>query len=271
MAVSLRPSTFAAGGGLVDDADLTVKCARFEMNDYGGKSDSGPQCVLKLTVADDEGAEFEQLYSTGQGFVPNEDADPDKSGVEILPIGNKTAPSGSSNFALLINSVVNQGFPEDLLDSGSIAVLEGLKGHWNQVAQPKRANLPTRPGQNDRPKTTLLLTSLISLPGEKAPAKPGATASKTAAKSGAGTTVKADTPATTGDSALTEELVGELMAVVANGPVKKVAIAPALFKGIDNTNQNKKALIAMAGKNEVLSSLGEYGLAFDGTTLKMAE
>lgn len=271
--IGFRPSNFSAGGGLVDDADLEVIKSRFIMTDYGGKSDSGDVLVLQLTMKDGDGTEYEQLYSAGNNFVPSEGGSDEENGKFLVPIGDKTQPSGGSNFAFLINSMVNAGLPEDLLDSGDISVLEGLNGHWNRVPQPKRSGLPKRQSANaDREQTILVLTSIITVPGETAPAKgKTASANKAAAapaKAAAGRTAPAK-PAADDNEELTAELAEILIGAMAEAgvdSVKKVQVVQMVFKAAKD-NPNKTKLVALAGKPDVLSALD--GFSFDGTTLSM--
>lgn len=266
MAVSLRPSSFSVGSGLIDDADVEIVRARFTVG-YGENSSSDATTLL-LMLKDGEDVEHAQYYSTGQGFVPSEDPkNPDNSGKEMVPVGDKTSPSGSSNMAILINSLVNAGLPEDLLDSGDISALEGVKGHVNRIPAPKRDNLPKREGKNaDRPQTVLVFTTVSSLPGQ-APAKtaakpkPGASQAKPApapAKGGGGDEVSED---------LKEELTGLLLEFVTDTPITKVKMIQELFKAAKES-PNKKELVSIAGKEEVLSSLEVF--EFDGKSIKLA-
>lgn len=276
MGVSLRPTSFAAGGGLLDDADVTITRARFAIgygsNNTGGQGQDATTLHLVLTDGDD--TQHDQFYSCGNGFVPSETGDEETSGKELVPVGDKTAPSGSSNMAMVVNSLVNAGLPEDLLDSGDISAIEGVKGHVMRVPEPKRAGLPAREGKNaGREKTVLIFTTVTGLPGDAkaAKAKPATTGKgpqPVPAKAG---TAKATTAAAVeANDDLKDELAGHLYTVLADAPdgLKKVALVPALFKIIDKLDPNRKELLAMAGKNEVISSID--GLEFDGTTLKMA-
>lgn len=268
MGVSLRPSTFSAGGSLVDDADLTVSKARFIMTDYGGKSDA-EVCVLQLMLREDDDTEHEQMYSLGTGFVPSETGKEEENGKELTPVGDKTSPNGSSNFALLINSMVNAGVPEDLFD-GDISAIEGLKGHYNRVPAPKRGNLPKRPGQAEKKyeATVLLFTTVVTLPGEAKAAKTAVKGApvKTASKV---TPIAAAKPAAGGElnDVIAEHLIG-IFAGEGLEEMKKVQIVTKLFKAIPNDDPQKKAIIAEAGKSEVLAALD--GFTFDGTILKIA-
>lgn len=271
--ISLRPSTFAAGGGLIDDIDVTISKARFRMTDYDGKADQ-EVCVLDVTLTDGDGTDTSQMYSCGNGFVPAETGDEATTGTFLTPIGDKTAPSGSSNMALFMNSLINAGFPEDALDSGLITELEGTKVHVNRVPAPKRNNLPKRTGANaDREQTILLVTTLIHLPGE-APkaAKKGATpiTQGKAGAAGAKATPAAKSVGPEVDADLVDELTGKLIEAFSVAGVEemtKVKVVPALFKVIDKTDPNRAALMAAAGKEEYLMAVD--GFSWDGTTLKM--
>lgn len=263
-AVSLRPSTFAIGGSLLDDVDVTYTRARFG---YGyGEGKAGDDAVtLQVVMTDSDGNEHFGYYSVGQGFVPSDTGKEgdDANGKFLVPVGDKTAPNNSSNFALLLISMVNAGVPEDLFD-GDIAQIEGLAGHVNRVPAPKRNNLPSRPGQkaNNDP-TILVFTALTSLPGEKPKTgtvagkpKPGAAAAKPAAAAAA----------STGDTdELEMELIG-LFAAKSVDSMKKLDIVKGLFGTIEAGNPNKKAILAMAGKEDVLKSLTSF--SFDGKELK---
>lgn len=263
--ISLRPSTFTAGGSLIDDVDVTFTRLRFGYG-YGeskGNADADGAVTLQTTMVDSDGNEHLGFYSVGNGFVPSEGGSAEENGKMLVAVGEKTGMNGGSNAALLITSLINAGLPEDLLDTGDVSKVEGTKAHVNRVPAPKRTNLPKRQGPNaDREVTVLLITTIISLPGEKpkagtkgpqAVAKPGAAAAKPAA------------PVADG---LTDELTMELMGLFAEAGVssmKKVDIVKGLFKSIDNGNGNKKAIIGLAGKEDVLKSL--EGFTFSGTEL----
>lgn len=265
--ISLRPSSFAIGGSLLDDVDVTYERARFGYG-YGDGKDGGDAVTLQVVMKDSDGNEHFGYYSIGQGFVPSETgkAVDDNNGKFLVPVGDKTAPNNSSNFALLLISMVNAGVPEDLFD-GDISTIEGLVGHVNRVPAPKRNNLPTRPGQKAQNDPTILLfTTLISLPGEtKKPVAGKAGAAKPGVKPAAGKPAPA--AATEVDAS---ELEGELIGLFASKGVesmKKIELVKGLFSSIEAANTNKKAILAQAGKEEYLNALTSFG--FDGTVLTL--
>lgn len=275
MAVSLRPSTFTQGG-LIDDVDAVIKRARFVSYDYDGKADKPALCLL-LQLVDNEDTEHAQYYSAGdlQYFVPSEDPkNEDLNGIEIVAVGDKTALNGGTNCALMLNSLVTAGLPEDLLDSGDMRKIEGLKAHWNRVAQPKRTGIAKRPGQSDRDPMVLLCTAIINLPGEKpkAGAKPNPTpAGKASPPSSA--SKPASTPAASpASSELAEELATEIIGLFAakeTQSMKKMDITKGLFTSIDKGNGNRSKLMALAGKDDVLGAL--EGFTYDKGILSVAE
>jgi hypothetical protein len=264
MGISLRPSSFTAGGGLIDDADVEITKARFVQYDFEGKSENGPSLCLMLVLADTEKNDHVQYFSAGNlaYFVPSEDPkNPDLNGITIVKVGDKESLNGGTNTAIMLNSLVQAGFPEDKMDAGDVRVLEGLVGHVNRVPQPKRSNIAKKEGQRDP--MVLVFTKILSMPGEQ---KKGAAAKTTAAAKSASAT--ATTASTNGSDELVEELTGELIGLFAAKGVselKKVEISKGLFGTIDKTNPNKNKLISMAAKDDVLKSL--EGFSYNGSVL----
>ena len=263
MGLSLRPSSFTQGGGLIDDVDVEIKSARFVSYDYDGKADKPALCLL-LVLADTDGTDHAQYYSAGDlaYFVPSEDPkNPDLNGITIVAVGEKTAMNGGTNAAIMLNSLVQAGFDESKLDAGDVRVLEGLNGHVNRVPQPKRSNLPSRPGQSQRDPMVLVFSKINSMPGEGKP-KAGVSKPGTGGKAAATTSA----PAASDDlkDELTMELIG-LFGAKDTTSMKKVDISKGLFGSIDKTNSNKNKLISMAAKDEVLKSLD--GFSYNGSVL----
>lgn len=253
--VSLRPSNFSQGGGLIDDVDVEIVRARFGFG-YGGQSSAEDATTLQITLKDSEGEEHHQYYGCGTGFVPSEVGDAEENGKMLVPVSDRQQPSGSSNMAIFVTALVNVGLDESLLDDGDISALEGTYGHVNRVPAPKRDGLPKREGRNaDRPATILVFTELKDKPAASKPN--GKVTAKPAGKAAPAKTAPAAAKPSASDE-LTEELTLELMGAFAAGEVesmKKIDIAKALFKTVDATNPNKKALIGLAAKDDVLASL----------------
>lgn len=270
--VSMRPSTYTVGGGLIDDVDVTIKQARFTVG-YGesGGNDGATATTLHLVLEDGNGTEHHQYFSMGNGFVPSETGDEETNGLYLVPVGEKTSINGGCNGALFMNSMVTAGLPEDLLD-GDINAIEGTKMHVNRVPAPKRSGLPKRQGPNaEREQTIMLCTSIINLPGEaSAPKK--ANANVPGKPQGQATTKPAAAKPTGGANAeLVAELAGELFGIFAAKDLqemKKVDIAKSLFTDLDKQNPNRAALIKLGASDDALRQL--EGFEFDGKVLKLA-
>jgi hypothetical protein len=274
MGLSLRPSTFTQGS-LLDDIDAEVVRARFVQYDFEGKAENNPTCIL-LVLKDGEGHESGQYWSAGDPayFVPSEDPkNEDLNGITLVQVGDKTSLNGGTNAALMLNSLVQAGFPEDKLDSGDLRALEGMVAHWNRVPQPKRSNMAARPGQaSDRTPMVLIATQIKTMPGEAKPAKAagkpnGAVAAPRPAATGTKASA-APSAATPPSEEMVTELQGELVALFADKGVsemKKAEIARNLFGTIDKANPNRNKLISMAAKDEVLKGLD--GFTYNGSVL----
>jgi len=158
MGGSLRP-TNAKSGGLLDDADVTLRQARFVKYDFAGKSD--PKLCLAIEMVDGDSLAHTEYYSAGdlKFFIPT----PDAKGYE--PVADKTALYRSCNAVQFLESLVKSGFPESRLDE-DISVIEGLRVHVARQAQPKRKFQDGRAQKEDA--TVLVVTKLYSEVGKAA-------------------------------------------------------------------------------------------------------
>ncbi len=192
---SLRPSSFVEGGAVPTDMNLLWKEVRYGLFNYPKKgetqeSSTGPETVAAIIkYVSDSGQEFDQAYSIG-GPDRYKVADDGKTidGPEIVK---------SSNFALLVNALVNAGFPENKLpEDGNISVLAGLYAYHIGLPEPKRTGLerPVVEGQVARPKVLSVPAKILRLPWEKKGAK-------TAARTAPAAAVAAGKPAAGGTGA----------------------------------------------------------------------
>jgi hypothetical protein len=174
--VSIRPSEMVEGGGAPVDQNLTVKAAKFAFWDYNG---TAPQTTAaKLDFTTDEGVEYTQYYSVGDTskFVPSQD------GKSLVAVGSSPGIRKSSNFAILMDNMVNSGFPENKLGN-DVSVLDGLYAYWIGVPEPKRSGLQRTEEQKKKAENRVILVpqQVHSLPWEKKSApKSGKSASKPA-------------------------------------------------------------------------------------------
>lgn len=153
--LSTRPSDAIEPGIVPVDCNMEVKDAEFTIWDYQGK---GQQTVAaKLTLVDDEGAEYEQYYSVGppDKFVPSGD------GKMVLPATDTVKGiSTTCNYMDFQNGLISAGFPENKLGT-DISVIVGLYAHWIGKPQRERKGIPG--GTMPLP----VPDKVLRLPGEK--------------------------------------------------------------------------------------------------------
>jgi hypothetical protein len=267
--ISLSPDDFTQGG-LIDDIDVEIIDAASCEWDYNGQQAAGP--ALAVQFQDPNGQTHDQYYSAGKA----EDWSPSEDGHGFISVSGKTTVNTSSNLAKLFASMVEAGFPKELLASGDVKVIIGTKCHVNQVAQERKGLIRT--GKNaDRPSTTLLVTKIHSLPGAdtKSPAKAaGKATTTTKAAGGKANGAAAATTAASGNADMDEAIVGALIAALgeADGPLPKKAMVQVVFKAFD-ADANLKGLrnkaIARVNAADFLKSLGDSGITFDGAQISL--
>jgi hypothetical protein len=232
--MGLAPSTHVAGG-LIDDVDINI-----------------PQPVLAICMTMDcEGEEHAQYYSVG----PLENWVPSKDGKTAEKVGKSGGMSKSSNGSQLIASIVNAGFPEDKLKD-DLSIFDGLKGHVNRVAQPKRTGLAQKKKEDGREATILLFTSITEIPGGK----------KVKGKAKA-STKKAEAEPAEVDEDIDNSTTMAILEAVSEGPVPRGTISKAVFK-IAMKDPNRNKIVARAYDDAFLKGLAEEGIIdYDGTTI----
>lgn len=252
MGVSLKPSKAITVTGLLDDVDVKITEAKFQMFDYGGSTQPVPALKLALDAMDGS-SPLEQYWSMGKAtdWMPSDD------GKELVPIGRATELTDSTNGMILLTSLINAGFPESKLDD-DISILEGLECHINRVAAPTRKGLQNDKGKD---KTILTITKIIKLPWD-ADAKPK-TKSKpktntiTASKSKSKPSTKSDDAADI-DALTTEFLVEvlsdeDLMRDYPDG-LPKNKIAPEAIARLKSDNPHRSKILQKAFDDTFLNS-----------------
>jgi len=164
MGVSIRPSEFVEGGAVPVDRNLLWKECRFANFDYTKKDGTVVASTVsaKIVYQDDEGTEYTQHYSAGD---PNR-FQPSKDGKTLEALTESTNLSKSSNYYILMNALINAGFPENKLGE-DISVLDGLYTHNIGIPEPKRAGLVREaPAEGARARVISVPDSIIKLPWE---------------------------------------------------------------------------------------------------------
>jgi hypothetical protein len=240
------PSSFAVGGGLLDDVDVVVKSAEIAMFDYAGtRPDAVP--AIKFTLGIEDGEDVEQYWSVGKAsdWMPSED------GKKLVAIGRATQINASSNAAILLKSIVDAGFPENKV-SDDITCFEGIEGHVMRVPAPKR-NVTKAPRADGKvyEDTILTFASITKLPWEKATGKKSASK-----KSAPAQDVQEETPDAGEEGDLEERTQGILLEILSENPdgVKKQGLPGLIFKKIGAKDPDRSAILQLAFKDDFLSS-----------------
>jgi len=225
-------------GGILNNVVAEITKARWVMWDYNGKSRFGSAIFAEIVYTDEEGTEHTQYYSPGKTVQEAcTIADNGKSLDGPEGIGIKS----SSNFGLWVNSLKDNGVPAELLGA-DFSAIEGLKGVWVQYAPKREIDQKNEKGYD---KTVVILSSLISLPGEK--------------KGGSPNTATSDVDG---------EAVAYLTILLSeNGELKKSAIAAKLMANTDfKAEPNRNAILKRMLEEDFLAS--EQGWTYKKGVIK---
>ena len=244
MGVSIRPSQFVEGGAVPVDRNLLWKECRFANFDYTKKDGTIVASTIsaKILFVDDDGTEYTQHYSAGDParFQPSAD------GKTLEALTSSENLSKSSNYYVLMNALINAGFPENKLGD-DISVLDGLYTHNIGIPEPKRSGLVREPKEGARERVISVPDSIITLPWESK-GKAATAKSKPAA-----TTTDEDA-GDAGADALT--MVTEMLA-----DADKVTRQQVATKAIRSKNQ---PVAKMVFSPEFATVLTEAGFTLDG-------
>jgi hypothetical protein len=272
-------------GGLIDDIDVEIVDAAFTEWDYNGAVDH-PVLALGIQYKDGNDKTYDQYYSAGEltYFVPSED------GSMAIPVGDRQLLNDNTNAAKFLASLIEANFPVELLESGNVKAMIGTRCHVNQVAQPKRQGL-IRGGKNaDREARVLLVSAILSLPGETAPKNKTMTANKggiakpamaQTGKPGLGGGAKPQAAQPVNGQAsdadelklIAAQVVSEVLA--ANGPLAKKDLNTQVFRAATAKVQAgeldakmKTKLTQMCFQDSFLHELVSEGqITYDGATI----
>lgn len=234
---SLRPSDAVEGGGLLDNVDVRWKEVLFEMWDYNGTQAASP--ALKVVMEVEDGAEVTQYFSCGKA----EDWTPSKDGRKLVPIGGARGLNKSSNFMILLDSMIKADFPEDKIGD-DCSVFEGLEAHMVRVAAPKRPGLaPAKARADGRTyeRTNLVVDVIHKLPWEK---KGGAKGASKKDEGGA-------------DDAVAEKTTAAILEIIEDldKPITKQQLAGKVHtKLAKEKDKDAMAAAQLANKDEFLSN-----------------
>ena len=239
--MSLKPSE-ASEGGAFPRGYLTVTAAKFGEHHYMTKDANGnptpslndqgkPTITMAaiITLENDTGDQFEQVYSIGRPDRYTVSADG-----QVLEGG---LLSKNCNFYKLMTEVVNQGYPEGSIKDNLSETFVGMSAYWDEMPNGQR--------------TLIVPQGQLTLPGTNgtAPAAPVSAAAPAAA------------PADMVAKAV--ELVQA--GVAANGSMTRQQLgAEAFNQNLDAGNQ--QALMNVIFDQSLVTALAAVGVKLEGET-----
>ena len=260
--ISIRPSDMVDSGGAPVDRNMLVQSAKFVIFQYT-KKDGSPALkpdgtpakttACALTLLDDDGNANLQHYSAGdpERFVPSSD------GKTLVSVSGAESISKSCNFHVLMNALVNAGYPENKLDD-DVSTLDGLYAFWIGVPEPKRPGLARTAEQEARTRVIPVPSVIHKLPWEKAKAG-------VKVPTGAGAP-KAAGPA--GDVlAQTIEFVGKV--VGESGLATRQELAARIFTDLAK-DPDRDAIASAMFSPAIQAALLAAGFTVDGETISRA-
>ena len=259
--ISLKPSE-ATAGGLVSDITAEVVESKFASWDYNGTQPE-PVPAMKWGMKDvDSGEEHEQYWSVGaaKDWVPSAD------GKSLIPTGSQTSLKKGSNGVMVLESIVNSGFPEDKIGT-DISVFQGMVCHMVRIPAPVRGGLAKKPRADgkDYEATVLVVDRIDKFPWEAkkpagAPGKP-VTGQKPAGGQAAGKPAAGGTAAPADEDVValaTETIIGVVME--AGAPVPKANLLTAVYKRLAG-NALQQKVVACVGKPGFVESIEMLAVA----------
>lgn len=252
---SLSPKNFITGG-LLDDVDVTFKNVKFEMFDYNGTQEPTPALGIDLVTGSEEPGEkpYRNHWSVGKAemWAPSDD------GMEIVPIGKDLFPRKTSNLYFLVTTLLEAKVPDEVLDSGRVDVLEGLKVHIVRKEPPgKKSDVPKekRVGRDGKEYEKDGKIYAVSKIYEPFPWVAGAAA---------GDMKKAAGGASTEDLEATAKGILMQLVMAGNGKTSKKDIPTKGFALIDKKDPNKNDIFGFLFKDAWIKANG-FVIAADGT------
>ena len=158
----LNPKEFTEPGGMWDSLVCTWRNPRYGMFEFKKKDAASgteiPCFIVDLEKEDGEGME-PQPWSVG--FAA--DWEPSEDGSKMYPVGDRKAFAKDQDFSILIQSLLDAGYPEDGLGT-DIGVFEGIKVHMVRQDAPERKG--KKKGDSEYKRTIPVVDKILEMPGE---------------------------------------------------------------------------------------------------------
>jgi hypothetical protein len=256
---SLNPDDFTEGGGLLDDADVVIKEARFEMFDYQGNVPPPGSPSLQVEMEfDNEGTPETTVENYSMGSA--KDWEPSEDGCQLIAIGQATSLRMSTNGGIWLKALLDAGFPLDKLGN-DVSNVDGLSCHVIRVPEPQRKGIVKSEKQKAReekygPPTLLVVSEILEMPGEsKAAGKkagPGAAKGKTSKPASKPAASKPAAGESDGD--IETKAMMAIMEILAEvGSITKKTL-PAKVYQVVKDDPDKQAIVQMTFNDEFLES-----------------
>ena len=272
--------------GLFDDIDVTILDAAFCDWDYNGQVPM-PVLACGIQFQDDNGATYDHYCSTGDPDPSgNRNFEASEDGAFAIPVGSRAMLGRDSNFGQFMQTLLQAGFPQDMLADGSVKHLIGTKVHVLRVPAPGSRKGLIRTGKNaEREQTVLTVTKIIALPGAQvavsvrnapkthpparaAAAQPAAAPRLGKANGQAGAAATA-TAAAGGDDEVDTLAADTLLQVLAEsgGSLIKKEIPPKVLQSLKG-NPLKAKVVSRVYQDAFLETV--EGITYDGATITLA-
>jgi hypothetical protein len=282
--VSMAPRDFQVGGGGINDIDANITDVQACTFDWGGQAPANTP-ALCVEFTDDNGGEHPEYFSLGKG----EDWEPSEDGRGFIAKSGKTSIIQNTNLGMFLESLVENGFPEETLAGGDLKCIIGTRVHVIRKTLERQGLIRTGKNAAKVP-TVLVVDKVYSLPGAggsggvgragagkpataAAPKSP-ASASATRAAAGGKANGAATTSAVQADDLDTHIITALTLAVgESEGPMPVKNIAKVVFNYFNENSMKELAnkAVARANKQELRQSLNDNGFVYDGATLVAAE
>lgn len=266
-------------GGLLDDADVTLRTVRFRSWDYNGNIKE-PVLGLQFEMVEDDGTVTVDVGSAGELKI----FQPSPDGKKAVPMGATKKLNQNTNAVLTLLSLMQADTRGELAAklraTDDISILDGTKVHILRKPQPKRKNMPviTAPDmpagqvQQKREQMYISIEKIISYPWETSPvATAAAPATATAAVATPAAAVQAApvaaaAPAAGANVDIANAVLIDILA--ANGmSMPRAALAGQVFKNetmLKLPPAQKNAILGMmVGDAYLTGAAAAMGVKFD--------
>jgi len=283
-------SNYSSGGGIPEGdyvwTDLSVQMYQAKKQDTGanvGPARLGVMITLVPLAGGDERTQFYSLGSNAdKSWAPNPETG---KGIVAIPGGPGTPPNASTNWAVLVKSLMDSGLPNGILQD-DLSVLEGIHVHMANVPEPEeRKGFVAKTGEaadDNRPKTIAVVTEIKDdgkpwegtggVPEAKAAVAPNGSA-RSAAKKSTAASASTATAASESDDVLEAAINGasEVLGKSPNG-CTKLLFRTGTFKAVNTAvgqEMAQKVINTYFSSDDKLNSLlQQLGYEVSGTQVK---